>query len=120
MAEIVKLEDYTYTQGQKIELDGNILIAILNTLAKLKVQETKEVLLLNIPTQITKDKIIWKGCKPQQFFSQEPVSGLTEIGALVLDLEFTCSRAHEENIKAGRATHKNDLIKLVNESEKTK
>ncbi len=119
MTEKIKLEDYTYINGQNVTIRGEILIAILNTLSKLKIQETKEVLLLNIPTQITKDKIIWKGARPQQFFSQEPVSGLTEMGALVLDLEFTLSRIHEENIRQGNATHKNDLIKLVNEPTKT-
>lgn len=117
MIEKIKLEDYTYIQNQKIELDGNILIAILNTLAKLKIQETKKVLLLSIPTRITKDKIIWKGAKPQQFFSQEPISGLTEIGALVLDLEFTLSRVHEKNIRLGNAVHKNDLVKLLKKDE---
>lgn len=116
MAEKIELSDYTYVAGQKVELEGGILIAILNTLAKLKIQETKEVLLLSIPTQITKKEIIWKGAKPEEFFSQEPVKGLTEMGTLVLDLEFTLSRVHEENIKLGNATHKNEIIQRKTET----
>jgi hypothetical protein len=113
MTEKIKLEDWTYIQGQKITIDGNILIAALNTLSKIKEQETKEVLLLSIPSKITKDKVIYKGATPQQFFSQEPIKGLTEIGALALDLEFTLSRVHQENIELGNATHKDNLLKVV-------
>lgn len=109
--EKINVHDFTYVEGQKIELEGNVLISILNTLATLKAQETKEVLLLSVPTKITKNEIIWKGARPQEFFSQTPVRGLTETGALVLDLEFTLLRVHEENIRLNKATHKDELIK---------
>ena len=117
MKEKINVHDYTYLENQKVELEGNVLIAILNTLSKLKVQETKEVMLLSIPSKITKNEILWKGAKPAEFFSQQPVSALTEIGALVLDLEFTLLRVHEENIRLNKATHKDELIKRTADSK---
>lgn len=115
----IKLEDYTFIKGQKIEIEGNILIAVLNRLAQIKELDTQEVLLLNKPDKITKDKIFWKGLKAEEFFTQQTVKGLSQIGALALDLEFTLSKVYEENIRLGRATHKDNLIKLVNEPSKT-
>ena len=117
MKEKINVHDYTYITGQKIELEGNVLIAILNTLATLKVQETKEVMLLSVPTKITKDEVVWKGATPKEFFTQNTVSGLTETGALVLDLEFTLLRVHEENIRLNKATHKDELIKRTADSK---
>ena len=54
--EKIKIQDYTYLQGQKVTLEGNILIAMLNLLQELKEKEIKEVLLLSKPSKITKDK----------------------------------------------------------------
>jgi hypothetical protein len=118
MKEKINISDYTYISGQNATIKGEILIAMLNLLQELKERETQEVLLLSRPTKITKNEVIWTGTKPAEFFSQQPVKGLTHIGAKCLDLEFVLSIVHEENIQLGNATHKSDLIKRVDETDK--
>ncbi len=113
--EKIKLEDYTYVSGQKVELDGALFIAMLNLCSKIKIEETKEVLLLNTPKKITKDGVEWRGTTPQEFFSSSTQEGLTAIGASALDMEFMLARVHEDNINMGRATHKDQLLKLQKE-----
>lgn len=115
MQEKINISDYTYINGQNVTISGEVLIAMLNLLQELKERETQEVLLLSKPTKITKDEILWRPVKSVDFFAQQPVKGLTYIGTKCLDIEFMLSKVHQENIKAGNATHKNDLLKRVDE-----
>lgn len=110
----VVLGEYTYKKGTKVEIEGELLIRLMNFARLVKIENTQHVWPLNVPTKVGLQGLEFKKeTTEREFFAQKPFEALSQIGVEALGMEYILCRTHEENIEAGKALHKNDIIQFT-------
>jgi len=103
MNEELVLHDYGYTTGQKIEVEGQMLMAFLNFFNAIVQQETKGVLLYDLP-EIKNLKIVDKPVgNALEFLNQPTKKALTILGSNALTYQLALEEIHHQAIKEGKA-----------------
>jgi hypothetical protein len=94
MEEQLNLGEYTYKQGVKVEIEGAILISLLNHLNMVANEETK------VTFPVGEDGI------PDV---QKPNTHTSALGATSIGILPSLEQAHMEAIQAGKATHVSEI-----------
>lgn len=105
----INLADYTFEKNVLVEIPGELLIALLDTLTMVENQETKLIMLNEQPIATGKGKIDYKMYDAKSFFSQDPRPGMTIVGASVMDMKFNLLQWFSEAVRQNKATKKQEI-----------
>jgi|GEM_PF-6359254 len=105
----INLADYTFNKDTLVEIPGELLIALLDTLTIVENNETKTIMLNEEPIATAKGKIEYKMYDAKTFFNQEPKPGMTLIGASVMDMKFNLLHWYMEAVKQNKAVKKQEI-----------
>lgn len=91
----INITEYGYSQETKTEIQGNVLLALLNFTNEVLSRESHEVLLFELPEKNGE----WKVATTKDFFEQKTRPATTELGAKAMDLQYILESIHYENIQ---------------------
>jgi hypothetical protein len=109
MSEKINITDYTYGLDSKVEIGGTLLLAILNFTAEIIHNESKNVLLFEVP-EIKEGEIDFVIASKFDFFQQKEQKAVTVTGAKAMDIQYLLEATHYENIVNGVALKNEDVI----------
>lgn len=101
----INITDYGYSESTTVEIQGNVLLALLNFTNEVLAKESNEVLLFELPEKNGE----WKVATTQAFFEQPVRKATTELGAKAMDIQYILESVHYENIQNNKAI-KNEEI----------
>jgi hypothetical protein len=97
MSEKINIIDYGYSADAKVEISGSLLLAVLNFTAEIIHNESREVLLYEIP-KIKEGEIDFEVASKFDFFQQKEQKAITTTGAKAMDIQYILEATHYENI----------------------
>ena len=101
MQEEIKIQDYGYTKGTKLEIDAHLLLSLLNFFSGIVQKETQEVLLYETP-KVKNGKLEYDASLTVfEFLSQKPQSAITLLGSKALDYQMVLEDLHRKAIADG-------------------
>lgn len=123
--EEIKLHEYGYTPDARVEIKGDLLMALMNFVNEVQQQENKPVFVFSRPTikdnrddqkkalKLTDVSIENVGFdNPAEFLQQEPQPAVTILGTKAIDLSYVLEDLHYSAIKNKIAVKLADLGKF--------
>ena len=111
MEDKIKLADYSYDSTAKVEIDGGLLMVILNVVNQVKQQETKEISLFQ-KAVIDKKEIIFEGVTMQDLYTQPMQAGITQLGVDCMGIQMALESIHKQAIDSGIAVKTENVGKF--------